>query len=901
MRNSIFYTLLVCFVFACAQGNAQSLTKIYSGKDSPAQTGWTELKMDKTISPATEAVATATPTGTTEALPDGVLQLRSTNAADQFSQLGWYKTDLKLNQQTGYTIEIKAKITEASKYGAFNIQGFDNFGKGFRIGIYKDRLAESTNPLAATNELKSGLTNDDKFHIYTITVNTDRILTLYRDGVEMGTFPVTDFYFDNIIENGGFEDGADDMNNASFFPDFLSKSLLYRTIDPEIDKPAEGYRDRPFVHTGKYALIFNSNGKHEATGDQFNPETSERARTRDIAVKPNTKYDISISRCRIKDEPWAWRDMGAFYNFQLGTEDGVDERGDNALFAGANDDWWQIHNQTITTPSATADRVANSIRFEFPSWIRDGSKDIAITAFDDFYVKENLGLTVGSDMGRMVDLALPANYVNLIKNGDFEDWTVNNDGSDYDWALSNLDDVNNNEPVAFNPLWNGDVRIQRNNKPDDEIGGQWAHSGESSLRFSSLGRHGTFAFTKELEANKTYRFNFWHRSPRWPETAWVKVKVGDNVVWGQELGCPHFNGRNNVWANADMTFKTTDANKTLVLYADADTYGDWFNIFFDDLVLIEIANADDPLLAGKTNLIANGDFENDMLGNDGKPYMWALASEFTGEDDNYPVKWNDMWGTYVRLQDKQKVMDTGLQWAHSGTKSLRMSYLDNEGAAIDFGDPDAYRTNMNFVKELEPNKTYTFVFWIKTANYPDKGNLKIANGEVSIWEAQLSTKYINWSRQSVTFSTTEKNHTLRMYTEWTGWYNFYLDDLFLYEETGSVTLPAESTYLFFGKSMGTQSANVDIEYVAIDNTGANAPTGIKKIALAQANLNAWSSNSNLLFKTIDPAFVQVYTVTGQLVAQLNVKKEASIALPQGIYIVKSVSASITETIKVIIK
>jgi len=885
MRNSIFYTLVACFVFACAQGNAQSLQKIYSGDKSPADAGWTELKLDKSISGGTTAE-------TSQALSGGVLQLRSTNETNQFSQLGWYKTDLKLNQQTGYSIEIKAKITDASKYGAFNIQGFDNFGKGFRIGIYKDYIAESTNPLAATNVLKSGLTNDDKFHIYRITVNTDRILTLYRDGEEIGTFPVTDFYFDNIIENGGFEDGADDVNNASFFPDFLSKSLLYRTVDPvDMDKPAAGYRDIPFVHTGNYALIFNGNGKHEATGDQFNTETSERARTREIAVKPDTKYDISISRCRIKDEPWAWRDMGAFYDFQKGTQDGVDERGDNVIFASANDDWWQIHNQTITTPSVTADRVASSIRFEFPSWIRDGSKDVATTSFDDFYVKENLGLTIGSDMGRMVDPTFPANYVNLIENGGFEDWTINNDGSDYEWALSNPD--NNNEPTAFNPLWNGNVRIQRNDKPDDEIGGQWAHSGTSSLRFSSLGHHGTFAFTKELEANKMYRFSFWHRSPHWPETAWLKVTVGDNVVWGQEIG----QNRNNVWANADMTFKTTDANKTLTLFADPNTYGDWYNVFFDDLVLIEIANDDDPQIAGKTNLIANGDFENDMLGNDGKSYMWALASDFTGDDDNYPVKYNDMWGTYVRLQDKQKVMDTGLNWAHSGTKSLRMSYLDDLGKATDFGDENAYRTNMNFVKELEPNKTYTFVFWIKTANYPDQGNLKIANGEVSIWEAQLSTKYINWSRQSVTFSTTEKNHTLRMYTEWKGWFNFYLDDLFLYEEAGNATLPAESTFLFFGKSMGTESANVDIEYVAL-NTGA----GIKQIAPTPVNnLKVNSLSGNLILKAINPASVQVYTVTGQLVAQLNVKKEASIALPKGIYIVKSVSAGNTEAIKVMNK
>ena len=909
MRTFIFYSFLACFVFTCAQGNAQSLKKIYSGKDSPTQTGWTELKMDKTISPATEAVATATPTVATVALPDGVLQLRSTtnaanaaNAADQFSQLGWYKTDLKLNLQTGYTIEIKAKITDASKYGAFNIQGFDNFGKGFRIGIYKNALAESTNPLAATNVLKSGLTNDDKFHTYRITVNPDRMVTIYRDIDSIGTFPISDFYFDNIIENGGFEDGGDVMDNAVFFPDFRSNSLLYRTVDPVgIKKPDEGYVDVPFVHSGNYALIMNNDGKHEVNdASAYDPANSERARTRDIPVKTNTKYDISIARCRIWDRNWDWRDMGAFWDFQSGTQTGVDNRNDNALgnFPSANDNWWQIHNQTITTPAADAEKVAGSIRFEFPSWVRDGGG--IKTAFDDFYIKENLGLTVGQEVSNMADPVLPDKYVNLIANGGFEDWTMNNDGTTpYEWALSNPDDAENNEPTAFNPVWNGLVRIQRNDKPNDEIGGQWAHSGQSSMRFTTLGNpsNRTFAFTKELEANKSYRFNFWHRNPHWGETAWLKVKVGDNVIWGERLG-----NDDNVWANADMTFTTTTENRILSLYLE-DYCCDWYNFFLDDLVLIEISTpGPDPLLVGKENLIKNGDFENDMLGNDGKPYMWALASDFGPGDNDYPVAWSDVWGAYVRLQDQQKVQDTGLNWAHSGTKSLRISYLNKEDktitGSINAGTPDALNQNINFQMNLDPDQTYTFVFWIKTANYNDKGDLMIANDGILLWKQQLSTKYINWSRQSVTFTTTKADHTLRMYTTFTSWCNFYLDDLFLYKEAKTTPLSAEDTYLFFGKSMGTESANVDIEYVAIDNTG----TGIKQIAPAPVNnLKVNSSNSNLSFKAINPAFVQVYTITGQLVDQLNVKKEASIALPQGIYIVKSVSAGNTETIKVINK
>ena len=910
MKISIFYTLLACFALTCMQVNAQSLTKIYSGDKSPAEAGWAELKMDETISPAAGVIS--------QEVADGVLKLRA-NDAEKFTQLGWYKTDLGLSLMTGYTIEIKAKVTNASQYGAFNIQSFDNTGRGFRLGIYKDYVAEATNPLVATNVLKPGLSNDDDFHIYRIVAAPTQIVTIYRDEEELGTFPLSSFYFDNIITNGGFEDGGDDFDNAAFFPDFQTRGLLYRTDEPaekpagyvikDIDTPDEKPLD--WVKSGNYSLIMNSNGKYETNDDNHDPEISERLRTREIPVKADTKYDVSFSRARIASqmgaEPnsWAWRDMGAFYDFQPGTQDVRDDRGWNAIFAGANDDWWQTHNQTITTPAEDADDVAESLRFEFPSWWRgdNGGSGTAITAFDDFYVSEKLDIVVGQEVSNLSGPVFPNNIdaINLIKNGDFSDPLMNNDGTEYEWALSNPDDANNNGPTAYNPMWNGEVRIQRNDKPDDQVGGDggWAHSSEASLRFSSHGNHGTFEFVVELEANKKYRFNFWHRTPHWGETAWVKVKIGDNDIWGHNLG----SWRNNVWTNADMTFETTATEKTLRLYAD--DYGDWYNIFFDDFVLYEIESLEDLSLVGKTNLIANGDFEDDALGNDGEYYYWALASDDSRDNEDYPVLWSDVWGAYVRLQDKQKAHDTGLQWAHSGNKSLRMSYLNNgpsQEAIEDFGvSKDARKTNMNFVKELEPNKTYTFVFWMKTANYDDRGNLMISNGDILVWKEALSTKYINWSRQSVTFTTTEADYTLRIWTDWTNWYNFYLDDLFLYEEETVLPLASENTFLFFGKSMGAESTDVEIEYVSIDNTGAYPPTGIKNPTVAISNLKVGMIDSGLSFRVVNPAAVKVYTVTGMQVAQLNVEKEANIALPQGIYIVRSVANGVTETVKTIVR
>jgi len=267
---------------------------------------------------------------------------------------------------------------------------------------------------------------------------------------------------------------------------------------------------------------------------------------------------------------------------------------------------------------------------------------------------------------------------------------------------------------------------------------------------------------------------------------------------------------------------------------------------------------------------------------------------------------NDMWGNFVQLQDRQKNADTGINYAHSGTKSLRFSFLDDMGAAKAFEGitdatiPSAYRINMNFRKELEANKTYTFVFWVKAANYPDNGRLIVANGEKQVWNEVLGTRNINWSRQIVTFSTTAANHTLRMYTEFGGWFNFYLDDIALYEESTYVPYKANGdSYLFFGKSQGTENTDVEIKYVAVNTTGAFAPEAPTGFAIIPAvkNLKVTSNAGLLTISTSKPSFVKVYNIAGASVAEFNVQTTKNLTLPQGVYIVKSAA----EVVKVVNK
>ncbi|KAA6303013.1 MAG: hypothetical protein EZS26_000908 [Candidatus Ordinivivax streblomastigis] len=811
MKKTKTILLACCFSLFGIGGYAQAPVTVYTGSSLPTEQGWNELKLDNTVSAAAAQV--------TQTLGNGALKLSSVNAVDQFSQLGWYKTGLGLNLSAGYTIEIKAKLT-ASQKGSFNIQGYDNEGKGFRVSLGETQLINQSSPLDPSFVIASDLTNDSEFHIYRLAVASSGIVTVYRDLETIGTFPLAAFQFDNLITNGGFEDGNDDLNDLTVFPDILSANgLLYRT-DLSSD-----------VHTGEYALVINSDGKNNGTIPK------EGATTRSFPIKPGTKYDVSFDhRNLIQDNEWAWRDFGGYWNTQLGSVNNPDENASNPNMFWWNNPFepkeWISRAGDFTTPAN--EPAINAVRFEFPSWIRENNKNTSIVAIDNFVIREHTDLKVGPQVATAnINPAFPEEYVNLIANGGFEDWEKNNDGSDYTWALSNPSDGGDNNPTANNPLWNGNVRIQRHDQSNDEIGGVWAHSGISSVRFSTLGnRNNNFNFTKELEANKTYRFSFWHRSPKYDDWGWLKVKIGEGgdekVIWGHEL-----KGRNNRWTNADLVFTTTDTDKTLHLFTDFESHGDWWNLYLDDFVLYEIPTGTplDPQIAGKINLIDNGDFEDTTIDNTGAAYEWALASSDPADDKNYPVAWNDQWGSYVRLQDKRKHIDSGFQWAHSGNKSLRFSFLDDKGQAQSFegisGDeqPSAYRVNLNFNKELEPNKTYTFVFWIKASNYPDRGRFVVANGDLRILEEELSTQFVNWTRQSITFSTTEGNHTLRIFTEFGGWFNFYLDDLFLYEE--EVYVPFQfngETYLFFGKSTGTQSTDVEIKYVKIDNTGAYAPS-----------------------------------------------------------------------------
>lgn len=877
--------LFTCILSLSAwQVTAQTPVKVYSGESVPTEQGWTEQKLDATVN------SLAAPT--TQAVTDGVLKLTSTNEPNQFSQLLWYKPDLDLGFETGFIIEIIAKIKSADKTGAFNIQGFDKAGRGFRIGILNNAVTEQTNPFAATNILAGDLNNGNDFHIYRIVAAPapDDNAKVYRDDVLLGTFQLQFFQFDNIIENGGFEDAE--------FPDFISAATLVRVDDPEKKS------------SGKYSLEMSNNGM--VTNNWLNPEL---ARTREIAVKPGAKYELYITRRRTMGEPYCWRDFGAFYDFQSGTlglkGENRDNRVYNVTWGSCNDDTWQTHSQDFAAPTG-----AKTIRLEFPTWIRDDSKYDVSTSLDNVTLREKPALLVGMTDHFQPPL-IPEGVINLIKNGSFEDSSINNDGTGYNWALSDPERVNDNSPTEYNPLWGGLVRLQTFKKDDDEVQGDYRCSGNNALRWTTLENYDNrLDFKVILEPNKTYRFNFWYALPKWGEQGWLKLKINnttentDNgtVIWGQKLlpGWQHWIG----WQNSDVVFTTTETDYILHLY-DGSRNSSWWNLHFDDFMLYEVTPEQpiDPQVAGKANLLANADFEDITKNNDGSSYNWALSNP-ENDDDAFPMAYNEMWGTWLRIQDKEQRevadgewnnwngnerFDTGKQWAHSGTKSVRFTFMDNIDAARAFEGlsenetPQAYRLNMNFQKELAPNRTYTFVFWIKTSCWNDRGWFHIANGDMIVLSQELSNRYMNWSRQSVTFSTTEENHTLRMYTQFGGWMNFYLDDLFLFEEDEHT--PIGGGYLAFGKSTGTSSTDVEIKSITILKGNE---LGVKPV-LKASNLKIYPNpvvNGLLTVADIQSVdgYIEIYSVLGTLVSTHNITGATTTinvsALPAGTYIVK---------------
>lgn len=265
---------------------------------------------------------------------------------------------------------------------------------------------------------------------------------------------------------------------------------------------------------------------------------------------------------------------------------------------------------------------------------------------------------------------------------------------------------------------------------------------------------------------------------------------------------------------------------------------------------------------GAVNLFPNGDFEdpnfdyfpagdprNDTVIVNPDNYKqfqvyYPAWTEETKNNSKYDWDeapfWHPFWGARVRVQaGRQGNGESGGHWARSGKYSLR--YFNCFSNVVQYGtDFSAARsqgrnTPLNAQVELEVGKTYTFSFWYHFAQWGgDHLKLHVNNGTQELWYKNVTNSdFPDWKNVIVTFTTTATNHTLRFFTENTNQKSGYdtwgdpgllfFDDFFLFE--GQPNPEFDGSYVFFGKPMNKKGAEVDVESITIDNTGAYAPDG----------------------------------------------------------------------------
>ena len=548
MKTVKGYFFILCFLITGSVINAQSLPEAYSGKKLPTEEGWQELKLDQTVHPTAGTVS--------QAIAGDALKL--TAAGDgKYSQLGWYKANTEFNAGVGYTVEMKAKVTNAN--GSFNISGFDASGKGFRLVIYPNRLAEATGSLVP-KQLASDANSDD-FHTYRVAVSPDGLVYVYRDGAEIGIFTHTAWAGDNLITDGGFESGRT----------FADLGWIENT---DGDGTLEISENSDYVHNGANGLFVNK-GRHTY---------------RPIPMKPGARYDMSYWAKTVHYEDNEWRDVNGWL-------DPVSEKAFCGVMQKDNPDWL-LYDQTHPN-RGDAPRDFNwtggggVYQYNLELWVNEDLRTNQ-SAFDDFLLTE-----------RVVPTRIPEGAVNLFPNGDFEDPNFNRyfpegDARNDTLFVSNADD---NRAPDWHPFWGARVRLQYEVQPDNrESGRNFSRSGTYSLRYFNCFGHDTqygvdvdkdfdeqrgyncnLNANLDLQTNKTYTFSFWYHFAAWGGDHLILViKNGDNELFRRTIDNSIFPD----WVNATLSFATTAENHTLRILTerDRDTPG---VLYLDDLFLFE--------------------------------------------------------------------------------------------------------------------------------------------------------------------------------------------------------------------------------------------------------------------------------------------------------------------------
>lgn len=578
MGTSKTYLLMACLSLFLWQTQAQSLVEVYKGTSLPTTQGWDELRFDNTM-PWEEATKDLlVDPSELSAVAASALKLKVNEAVDEYgyplySQLGWYKTRTGFSPAIGFTVEFKAKVIN-SPDGAFTISGV-GAGKGFRLAFSNSKLSEHSNVLDKERVLSTA-NNTDAFHVYRVAVAPDEKVRVWRDGTLLGELPLQSFKLDNILTDGGFENGLSPEEHGWSWMDENKAGTLTVSNDPE------------HVRTGEYGLFVDKGF--------FKNEF--------IPVKTGAKYDMSAWMKTISFPEGAWRDIEGWF----------DPAADRAVYfvADRNNPNWKYYEKLGMEGGAGFQRMI----------LQTPTSDLNQNqmAFDDMLLSE-----------RITASRIPEGAVNLFPNGDFEDPCYNYfpegdprndtcivspeyyrysadayyggiDDDDPQWFSPPFNAEHNAAPF-WHPFWGARVRMQYNKQTGNgEAGPHWAR-GQYSLRFFNCFGHNTEYGTDfapgqnedrgsnsniktvpiELGVNKTYTFLFSYHFAKWDDDNLVLVvKNGTKELFRKTINNSEFPD----FVDQVLTFTTDADNHALQILTERNgsTPG---VIYLDDFYLFE--------------------------------------------------------------------------------------------------------------------------------------------------------------------------------------------------------------------------------------------------------------------------------------------------------------------------
>ncbi|MDR0546231.1 MAG: T9SS type A sorting domain-containing protein [Dysgonamonadaceae bacterium] len=737
MKTIKFVFLMLCLSIFIGQTQAQQWQTVYDGTANslPTAQGWNELRFDNTMPWEQDAKALLVAPGELSAIAGAALKLKVNKAFDAnnyplYSQLGWYKTRTGFSPSIGFTVEFKAKVID-SPDGSFSVSGVGG-GKGFRLEFSNNKLVEHADVIDTVRVLSTA-SNTDAFHIYRVVVHVNDSVYVFRDGASLGALPLQSFKLDNILKDGGFENGESPLLHGWDYTAEGTPGALTVSNNPA------------YVHTGKYGLFVDKGThKHEY-----------------IPVKPGAIYDMTAWGKTISypTGDGHWRDFNGWH----------DPAGDKSVYfiGDRNNLNWKEYKKTGMEGGAHFQR--------FIPTTETGDANDNQMAYDDLYYSE-----------RITASRIPAGAVNLFPNGDFENpcahyfpagdprndtCMVNPDNYRYSadayyggqadadgWFNSTVFSAEHNAAPFWHPFWGARVRVQYNRQTgNNEAGNHWAR-GKYSLRFFNCGgarveygtdfsggineNRGSNSEIKtvpiELEAGKKYTFLFSYHMAQWGgDGMTIIVKNGSKVIYTREAkGSDTYPD----WRDEVIEFETDATDHALQIQTQCLS-GNWEGsgglpgvVYFDDLNLFQgelLPEDNTHLFFGKQTSVEGAEVDIEYIKIASGSYMPCTTGDCPLPPDpwrpkqaplmtvwgealtpSYPIS-NPILNEYPRPQLKREgwinlngLWDfTGKAKAGFGTYSANDSYLQQILV------PYPVESALSGIKDTEfanQNKTYSY-------------------------------------------------------------------------------------------------------------------------------------------------------------------------------------------------